>query len=98
VLDEFVRNQGRYVRSLKSLVAAGDVVDNIVPGDYVSLLLAAQLDGFSLGQLEDLPGRDQPKAGTPKADADRPAQDPRGGLLDPLTQLSLTGLLGGLLG
>ena len=103
VLDEFVRNQGRYVRSLKGLVAAGDVVDNIVPGDYVSLLLAAHLDGFSLGQLEDLLGRDQPKAGrpkagTPKAHDDRPLPRPRGGLLDPLKQLSLTGLLGGLLG
>ncbi|HWM75125.1 MAG TPA: MCE family protein [Nocardioides sp.] len=103
VLDEFVRNQGRYVLSLKRLVAAGDVVEEIVPGDYVSLLLAAHLDGVALGQLEDLlgvlglpllddllGGRDQPKAGKPKTDKDRP-------LLDPLEQLSLTGLLGGLL-
>ncbi len=103
VLDEFTRNQGRYVLSLKRLVAAGDVVDNIVPGDYVSLLLAAHLDGVALGQLEELlgvlglpllddllGGRVQPEVGKPKAGRDQP-------LLDPLKQLSLTGLLGGLL-
>lgn len=109
VLDEFVRNQGRYVLSLKRLVAAGEVVEEIVPGDYVALLLAAHLDGVAFGQLEDLLGvlglpllddllgRDRPMAGKPKASDDRPVLGPDGTLLDPLKPLSLTGLLGGLL-
>jgi phospholipid/cholesterol/gamma-HCH transport system substrate-binding protein len=109
VLDEFVRNQGRYVLSLERLVAAGDVVEEIVPGDYVALLLAAHLDGFAFGQLEDLLGvlglpllddllgRDRPKGAKPKARDDRPLLGPDGTLLDPLKPLSLTGLLGGLL-
>ena len=106
VLDEFVRNQGRYVLSLRRLVAAGDVVDEIVPGDYVSLLLAAHLDDLAIGQLDDLLdvlglphlgdllGRTPPPRGKPSANDDRPPSDR---LRDSLAPLSLTGLLGGLL-
>jgi phospholipid/cholesterol/gamma-HCH transport system substrate-binding protein len=108
VLDEFVRNQGRYVQSLERLVAAGEVVEEIVPGDYVALLLAAHLDGVAFGQLEDLLGvlglpmlddllrRDRPVAGKPTTRDDRPLLGPDRTPLDPLKPLSLTGLLGGL--
>ena len=108
VLAEFVRNQGRYAQSLQGLISAGEVVDEIVPGDYVSLLLAAHLDDLAFGQLEhllgllglpllgDLLGKDAPQHG-PKQ-GDRPATkggDRRTGT--PLDRLSLSGLLGGLL-
>ncbi len=105
VLAEFVANQGRYVRSLNSLVAAGKVVDNIVPGDYVSLLLAAHMDGVAFGQLDDLlgilglrPAGDHAAEGDRRAGKDRRSRSDRGGrVLDELAPISLGGLLGGLL-
>jgi hypothetical protein len=93
------------VQSLNSLVQGGKVVDNIVPGDYTSLLLAAHMDDIAFGQLQDLldilglrtlgdvvgtPGDKDPK---PQARHRRQG----GGLGDLLQPLSLSGLLGGLL-
>lgn len=110
VLAEFTRNQDRYVRSLNSLVKGGDVVDNIVPGDYVSLLLAAHVDDVAFGQLQDLldilglhtlgdvagtPG-DNDKS-QPRAKDHRPLLGHDGKLDDLLGPISLSGLLGGLL-
>ncbi len=85
VLVEFVKNQGRYVRSLRSLVTGGGVIDSVVPGDYVSLLLAAHLDDVALGQLEELLGL----LGLPVLGRD-------GRLLDRLAPVTLSGLLGGM--
>jgi phospholipid/cholesterol/gamma-HCH transport system substrate-binding protein len=108
VLDEFVRNQGRYADSLEALVEAGEVVEEIVPGDYVSLLLAAHMDDVAFGQLDDLldllglptlgdaAGSGGPRTHRPEASDDRPLLGRDGRLLDPLAPLSLTGLLGGL--
>jgi phospholipid/cholesterol/gamma-HCH transport system substrate-binding protein len=108
VLAEFAKNQGRYVRSLESLVTAGDVIDGVVPGDYVSLLLAAHLDDMALGQLEellgvlglpvldDLLGGREPGTGQPRAKDDRPLLGRDGRLLDRLAPVTLSGLLGGL--
>jgi len=104
VLAEFVTNQGRYVRSLNSLVAAGEVVDNIVPGDYVSLLLAAHMDDTAFGQLDDLlgilglrPADDHAAKGDRRPRDRRPRPDRDGRLVDRLAPISLGGLLGGLL-
>jgi len=110
VLAEFARNQDRYVRSLNSLVQAGDVVDEIVPGDYISLLLAAHVDGFAVGQLDDLLGllglhratdRSRPSGRATGPDRRGRGRGPQRGTEGPvddlLGQLSLSGLLGGLL-
>ena len=103
VLAEFVANQGRYVRSLNSLVAAGEVVDNIVPGDYTSLLLAAHMDDVAFGQLDDLlgllglrPHADETAGGERRTKGDR-RSDRRDEGSDPLAPITLGGLLGGLL-
>lgn len=103
VLAEFVANQGRYVRSLNSLVAAGDVVDNIVPGDYTSLLLAAHMDDVAFGQLDDLLGilglrkpADEAAGGERRTKGDRKTHRRDQGS-DPLAPITLGGLLGGLL-
>jgi phospholipid/cholesterol/gamma-HCH transport system substrate-binding protein len=107
VLAEFVKNQGRYVDSLESLVTAGDVVDESVPGDYVALLLAAHLDNLAVGQLEellgllglprldDLVGRHQPGKRAPKAEDDAPLLGGDEPLADLLAPITLGGLLGG---
>ena len=54
VLAEFARNQAVYPGSLRSLVTAGDVLDEAVPGDYVALRLATHLDNLQIGPLQDL--------------------------------------------
>lgn len=54
VLAEFVRNRDRYPLSLTQLISLGDVVDNVVPGDYASISLDLHLDGLSLPELADL--------------------------------------------
>ncbi len=104
VLAEFVANQDRYVLSLNRLVDGGEVVDEIIPGDYISLLLAAHIDGAAFGQLDDLLDvlglGNQLNRGGP-ADARPGAKDgkaPRAnrGLLEQLEPISLGGLLGGL--
>jgi phospholipid/cholesterol/gamma-HCH transport system substrate-binding protein len=96
VLDEFVKNQDRYALSLERLVAAGDVIDGSVPGDYVSLLLAAHLEDVAFGQLEDLLGRQAPRGEQTRAQDDRPLLGREGRLADSLAPLTLNGLLGGL--
>jgi len=107
VLDEFVKNQDRYPLSLERLVAAGDVIDSTVPGDYVSLLLAAHLDDMAIGQLEellgllglplldDVLGRPAPGGGPTRAQDDRPPLGREGRVADSLAPLTLSGLLGG---
>lgn len=105
VLAEFVANQDRYVQSLNSLVAGGEVVNEIVPGDYVSLLLAAHVDDIAIGQLDDLLdvlglnnllNRGQPADDRPASKNGKAPREPRG-LLEQLEPISLGGLLGGLL-
>jgi phospholipid/cholesterol/gamma-HCH transport system substrate-binding protein len=54
VLAEFTRNRGDYAVSLEQLVSLGDNIDNLVPGDYVSISLATHLDGIALPDLGDL--------------------------------------------
>jgi len=107
VLAEFVKNQDRYVLSLERLVAAGGVIDGSVPGDYISLLLAAHLDDLAIGQLEellgllglplldDLLGRQAPGPGRSQGQDDAPLLGRDGRLADPLAPLTLGGLLGG---
>jgi phospholipid/cholesterol/gamma-HCH transport system substrate-binding protein len=103
VLAEFVRNQGRYAQSLEGLVKAGDVVDEIVPGDYVSLLLAAHLDDVAFGQLDhllDVLGLPRPGHLTGRDGPEKPGPGAGGGdrkPVIPLEKLSLSGLLEGLL-
>lgn len=112
VLAEFTRNQGRYVRSLQSLVQAGGVVEEVIPGDYTALLLAAHLDDLAVGQLQDLldilglrtlgdvvgtPGDKDPKKPGKRSKGDRPLLGRDGALGDLLGPVSLSGLLGGLL-
>jgi phospholipid/cholesterol/gamma-HCH transport system substrate-binding protein len=108
VLDEFVKNQDRYPLSLERLVAAGHVIDGTVPGDYVSLLLAAHLDDMAIGQLEellgilglpilgDMLGSPAPGRGQTRAQDDRPVLGREGRLADSLAPLTLSGLIGGL--
>jgi phospholipid/cholesterol/gamma-HCH transport system substrate-binding protein len=107
VLAEFVKNQDRYVLSLERLVAAGGVIDGSVPGDYISLLLAAHLDDPAIGQLEevlgllglplldDLVGRRAPGSGQSRGQDDGPLLGRDGRLADSLAPLTLGGLLGG---
>ena len=105
VLAEFVANQDRYVLSLNRLVDAGGVVEEIIPGDYISLLLAAHMDDVAFGQLDDLldvlglgklVNREQPPDARPGAkDEEAPRTDR--GLVEQLEPISLGGLLGGLL-
>jgi phospholipid/cholesterol/gamma-HCH transport system substrate-binding protein len=104
VLAEFVRNQDRYVRSLDSLVQAGDVVDEVVPGDYVSLLLAAHMDDVAFGQLDDLLGllglddtADRSRTAGPADEPRRRGRHHERPLGDVLGPASLSDLLGGLL-
>ncbi len=54
VLAEFTRNQGEYAASLRSLVTVGDTIDEVVPGDYLSISLALHLDNIALPDLGDL--------------------------------------------
>ncbi len=105
VLAEFVANQGRYVKSLTSLIDGGKVVDEIVPGDYTALLLKAHLDDFALGQLDELfdvlglgglLGRDRPADAEPASKPDTSPRDQRA-LREQLAPISLGGLVGGLL-
>jgi phospholipid/cholesterol/gamma-HCH transport system substrate-binding protein len=105
VLAEFVANQDRYVLSLNRLVDGGEVVDEIIPGDYVSLLLAAHMDDVAFGQLDDLLdvlglgnllNREQPADARPGAKDDNAPRTNRG-LVEQLEPISLGGLLGGLL-
>lgn len=91
VLAEFTRNRGDYAVSLRQLVALGGHIDNIVPGDYVSISLALHLDGIALPQLGDvlnnLLGVDLPFLRA--AGGSRPS---------PLEEVGLRGLMDGLAG
>lgn len=67
VLAELAALQGDYARSLVELVRLGDVVDELVPGDYLAISLALHLDGIAAPDLpailEDLLGLDLPELG-----------------------------------
>lgn len=96
VLAEFTRNRGDYALSLQQLVRLGDVVDNIVPGDYLSISLALHLDNPGLpdlgglldGLLGDLLGLDLPLLRTGQDAGRGAAQRP-----SPLDDLGLHGLV-----
>lgn len=68
VLQELSRNKVTYPESLRSLIELGDVTDNLVPADYLSISLALHLDGVRtpdlVGFLQDL--------GIPLPDIDLP--------------------------
>jgi phospholipid/cholesterol/gamma-HCH transport system substrate-binding protein len=71
VLDEFLANRSRLGPSLRALVAVGDGVDRIVPGDYANLSLLLYLDRTRFPGIGAPGDPDQPGPG--------PAPD--GGLL-----------------
>ena len=56
VLAELASNRGRFKDMLRSLVAAGDALRSVVPGDYGSISLDLHLDEIKVGNLPALQG------------------------------------------